>query len=813
MNRGDGITSENRAVTAVIGFILIFGILVISFSLYQATVVPQQNGEVEFEQYQEVQEQMVDLRTNILLMQDSTSTRSAAVDLGVRYPSRTVFVNPGPASARLQTAGADNRSVNLTIQNATAVGSEGAGETADFWDGTPIEYNTSVIEFRPDYNRFQGALPIVYEHGLAHTQVDSGAGSVPLTQQSLVEGNQISVLALNGSLREGGIGTASVDIEPLSTRSEVVEVENTDGPITLEFASRMNVSTWNESLENQLVPSGGHVESVDFVEDGPGEFSILEITLEENQRYEIQLAKVGLGTGTTETTERYLTPVEGTNSVVEPGSAQQLTVEARDKFNTPQSGVNVSADPSGGSFDGNNTRETGPDGRTTFVYEPRTDGTHRVNFTITDYTPDDSHDPSTGKNVSIRVTVPKDSSGSNSAGGSGSGSSTYDVTWEDPDDQSGVSGSSSPYEYDASKAGEITLTMATDPVLDGASVDYAVSNQSRATVNPDTGETNSNGTSSTQLQPEGTGLVTVYTTSGNDGDTLQFNITNVRPPLANDRTLVYESNSGDLSVINGTGGEIRTPGQTGIAGLGGPEAGLSSAGDIVFPYVDSNGNLQLTNVTGSTETLVDSSSSQSPRTGKTIMATGVWNESDNSVFYAGTQADRLYRVAPGGSSTEVVDPSNGVKGVVDTGDIDGDSETELVFVDGSSQIRYLNQDGSINKLDNAGIGSNNAIGAGDVLRLNGTVWTVIIDGNRNLALVTDDGKNRKGAIQTQKKPRKAPPTAADVDSDGETELVYIANGKRLKYVNNPLDNPTTKRIEDANGQKVQVTEEPGVVSP
>jgi hypothetical protein len=348
MRGSDGFRGRDRGVTAVIGFILIFGILVISFSLYQAKVVPQQNADVEFEQYQEVQEQMVDLRNTVVSMYDSTSSESTAVDLGVRYPSRTVFVNPGPASARLQTEGTGDPAVNVTIQNARAIASEGAGETASFWNGTEQVYETGSIEYRPDYNRFQGAQRIVYEHGLTYSQVDTGAGSVPLTRQSLIQDDRISLVALNGSLGEGGTGTRSVDFEPLSTRSRVVEVNNDTGPITLEFASRMDASVWNETLEDQFVGNGGHVESIGFSREGPDGFDVIAVTLEPDQRYELELAKVGVGTGTRATTEQYLTAVEGANAVVRSGSTQRLTVEARDRFNTPKSGVHVEADPSGG---------------------------------------------------------------------------------------------------------------------------------------------------------------------------------------------------------------------------------------------------------------------------------------------------------------------------------------------------------------------------------------------------------------------------------------------------------------------------------
>jgi len=915
MRGSDRFGGRDRGVSAVIGFILIFGILVISFSMYQATVVPQQNADAEFEQYQEVQEQMVDLRNTVVSMYDSTSSGSTAVDLGVRYPSRTVFVNPAPASARLQTEGTGDPGINMTVQNARATDSEGAGETANFWNGTDRVYETGSIEYRPDYNRFQGAQRIVYEHGLVYNQVEAGGRSVPLTQQPLIQDDRVSFVALNGSLQEGGTGTRSVDFEPLSTRSRVVEVNNTGGPITLEFASKMDASVWNETFEDQLVGNGGHVESVGFSREGPDGFDIIAVTLESDQRYELELTKVGVGTGTTATTEQYLTAVEGANAVVQSGSTQRLTVEARDNFNTPKSGVQVEADPSGGAFL-NSTNVTGPDGQATFLYEAQTSGTHRVNFTIDPgYEPDDSHNPSTATNVSMRVVVPATSSGS------GGGGSTYDVTWEDPATQSGVTydPSTDRYEYDASIADEITLTMFTNPVVDGATVNYAVSNRSRATVNPDTSKTSPDGTSSTQLRPEGTGVVTVYTTSGDDGDTLRFNITNFDPGapsvsnfaatnpsgqdvqvsfdsdeelstisvdlsgpesatltrseftesesggtytytatyngnsdgtytatlntaedsdgndgasgqsdmvtvsgsiLGGDETILYQKTNGNVAGISGDGGTVQTLGPSGVDALGPIGEDLDGDGAPELAYVD-NGNLNITDSQGNVNKLVDSSDTGAPRTSKALMATETWNRSGPSVFYADSGSDKVYRTnASTSSPVEVADPGNGANAVLDTGDIDGDGSDELVFLDGSQSVRYLNQDGSIDNLANAGAGASSGVGAGELITINGKVWTTLVDGSNNIKLVTDDGGNEVRTIKPAQTPggkkgtAKSPITSADVDDDGSSEIVYLRNGNnKLRYVDDPLGPAEgIKQLTNSNGAEIKADSAIGVVS-
>ena len=443
MSRPRGpLAGDDRGVTAVIGFILIFGILVITFSVYQAEVVPQQNSEVEFEQYQDVKEQMVELRSNIVLMQESTSTRSTAIDLGVRYPSRSVFVNPAPATSNLRTVGTNDVDVNVTINNAVAVRAE--SETKDFLNGTPLSYNTGVLNYEPDYNRFDGAVPTVYEHGLLHTRIDNGEQSVPITGQSLVDDTRINIISLNGTLSEGGHGTTSVDLEPISTRTRAIgAVNDTNDPITLEFASMMNATVWKETLEHQLVANGGHVRNVRFVSDGPGEFSVLELALERSQQYQFKMTKIGVGTGTTDTEAAYLTETEENNPVVQLDSKQRLTVEARDRFNGPQSGVTVTASAEGGSLAGNGTNVTGSDGRATFLYTANATGTQQVKFSIdSGHSPDSSHEPESVTNVTVTVTVNENSS----TGGDGSDArvsvgqgGTEDYSEDSPSDTFSVS--------------------------------------------------------------------------------------------------------------------------------------------------------------------------------------------------------------------------------------------------------------------------------------------------------------------------------------------------------------------------------------
>jgi len=75
---------DNRAVAPLIGFIFLFGFLVIAFIGYQAQVVPQQNAETEFEHFEENRYELIELKNAIM---DAGSSSRA------QYPNRSTRDN------------------------------------------------------------------------------------------------------------------------------------------------------------------------------------------------------------------------------------------------------------------------------------------------------------------------------------------------------------------------------------------------------------------------------------------------------------------------------------------------------------------------------------------------------------------------------------------------------------------------------------------------------------------------------------------------------------------------------------------------
>lgn len=284
------------------------------------------------------------------------------------------------------------------------------------------------------------------------------------------------------------------------------------------------------------------------------------------------------------------------------------------------------------------------------------------------------------------------------------------------------------------------------------------------------------------------------------------------PILDSGGTIVYKG----VEAVAGDNGETSDLAPSGVQVLG-PPADLNGNGSNRLPYVK-GAELRTVDSNGNTQTLVQSNSSNKPRTNKSLLATGTWNGSDTSVFYADTQEEKIYRVESSGTTTEVANPGNGTNAVLGTGDIDGDGSKELLFADSSQSVRYVDDDGSLTNLSNAGAGSNNGIGIGHPAEINGKVWAVLIDGSNQIKLVTEDGGNTTETIDVTNNggtnpASKAPVTPADVDNDGDTEIVYVDTGQELRYLDDPLGTQSVKELNDSAGDTITAGGNLGVVSP
>ncbi|EJN59336.1 Ig-like domain-containing protein [Halogranum rubrum] len=371
-----GFHGDDRGVTVQIGAVLLFGMLIISMSMYQATVVPSENEQVEYQHNQRVQEDMQSFRSAVTQAGSSELTRSVVVRLGTQYPERVLFVNPPAPAGTVRT----DATASIEIRNAAALDSE----TADYWESDTKTFATSRVSYQPTYHSYQNAPTTLYESSVLYNQFDGG-NDVLQSEQSLVDGRRINLVAVDGDLSQSQSGSFSVDVRPVSVSERTVTVGGSGSDrLTILVPSSLDVDTWQRLLASEI-DSGGDAESDRYVESvtsGPGE--TIKLVFEPDYQYDLNLAQVGVGTNVAEPTSTYLTKVAGDDESVREGGEHRLTVEVRDAFNNPVSGQVVDASVTSGPGSVTASATSDSDGRAVFTYTPESsDGQRTATVTAT----------------------------------------------------------------------------------------------------------------------------------------------------------------------------------------------------------------------------------------------------------------------------------------------------------------------------------------------------------------------------------------------------------------------------------------------
>ncbi|MFC4357169.1 LamG-like jellyroll fold domain-containing protein [Halobium salinum] len=381
MFRGD-----ERAVSETVGAVLLFGFLIVSMSMYQATIVPAANEEVEFKHSQSVQADLVRLHGTVGEVAATDALRSVSVSLGTQYPQRTFFVNPPDPAGRLSTT--DDRFVGL-------INAEADGETGDFWRAANYHdvydavqnhdpgfareqegwwiHSHRAVEYHPNYHADTGDWRVVLDPPGFYSEYDGTP--VKRSSRSPIDGRRIRLVLVNGSLSTAHSGTENVDVEPVSADTRTVTVENGGSdPILLHYPTELPKSEWATIIEPERTGNGGHVANWDYYTYEGQDYVYL--VLEKGVEYDLSLAKVGVGSEVSDEPPQYAVDVAGDGAAVPEDGTQRVTVEVRDAYNGPKSGVPVTVtDPATlgtvsapGGDDG--VVRTDEDGRATFVYEP-----------------------------------------------------------------------------------------------------------------------------------------------------------------------------------------------------------------------------------------------------------------------------------------------------------------------------------------------------------------------------------------------------------------------------------------------------------
>ena len=327
---------DERAQTVQVGAILLLGMLVVALSVYQVTSVPGQNRNVEFDHNREVQSQLQGVRNAILETAATGEGRSASVSLGAQYSNRVFAVNPAPPSGTLRTVDpSSSPTERVTLRNVIATNE--TGETAHYWNGSRHAVPSRELVYEPNYNEYWNAPTTIYGHTLLANQF--GGANRSLTDQTLIDGNRINLVTLNGLYSESQPGTVSVDMRPVSVSSNTVPVTNEGDPIELLLPTEMNLSVWQEALAGEMTTNGTEDGHVQWVRSNGR--NLISIGLEGGVPYDLRMLRIGVGTDIRETSPAYLTDISGDDATVPENGTRSLVVEVRDPFNNPVSNETV----------------------------------------------------------------------------------------------------------------------------------------------------------------------------------------------------------------------------------------------------------------------------------------------------------------------------------------------------------------------------------------------------------------------------------------------------------------------------------------
>ncbi|OYR74286.1 MULTISPECIES: hypothetical protein [Halorubrum] len=229
---------DRRGQSVVIGTVVLFGFLIVALSLYQVQIVPQQNGQTEFEHFEAVQNDLVELRTAISAAGQSERPQFLDVKLGTSYRTRTFTINPPDPAGTLRTSDA----YNITITDDS---------------GTTVNVSTRFIEYRPRYNEIESGSTWYDNSVLYVEETDSNRPAVIIEDQNiLVDNDTLRLTAVQNDFSASGTRKVAVELYPTSNATNLSKLS---GGLDVRIPTRLGSEDgyWNESIENGSVTYQG----------------------------------------------------------------------------------------------------------------------------------------------------------------------------------------------------------------------------------------------------------------------------------------------------------------------------------------------------------------------------------------------------------------------------------------------------------------------------------------------------------------------------------------------------------------------------
>lgn len=223
---------DSRAVSSLVGVILLFGFLIIGLSLYQATVIPSDNSKAEFIHSQEVQNDLVDLRDATHNSGADTLSRSSPVTLGTYYNARIFTINPAQPVGTVSTK---DSATNITVEPNSSS------------ESTEWKFSTNYIQYEPQYREYQDPPTTIIEHTLIYNSFELANTSQTRSGQRIIEPNRLVIPIVEGNVSITGTDTVSLRV----THRERKSVDNSDN-VSVTFPTRVP-ELWEKELASENI--------------------------------------------------------------------------------------------------------------------------------------------------------------------------------------------------------------------------------------------------------------------------------------------------------------------------------------------------------------------------------------------------------------------------------------------------------------------------------------------------------------------------------------------------------------------------------
>lgn len=215
---------DSKAVSPLLGFVLLLMILMTFLGIMQSSFVPIWNKQAESRHLDTVSYQISKLSESVSLAASSGNPAKVVIEAGAKYPNYYVLVSPSKASGTLSKERLII-TINGTLDNENVNGN----------------FETDAIIFRPNY-LYSSATQFVYEHS-AVLMLQGLA--VPVSSQSSFWEDRVVLYIINATFSSMAT-TESLDVilNPLSYGG----FSRFSGSITFECYSEETAEWWNKKL-------------------------------------------------------------------------------------------------------------------------------------------------------------------------------------------------------------------------------------------------------------------------------------------------------------------------------------------------------------------------------------------------------------------------------------------------------------------------------------------------------------------------------------------------------------------------------------